>query len=78
MRSSYPLYLANKPVPLNTALPVTNKYTGETATLVALADQATIEHAIAAAAKAADACRRMTSFRRAAVLQHGRRGNCWS
>lgn len=38
MRTSYPYYLANEPVPANTDLAVTNKYTLEVATRVALAD----------------------------------------
>jgi hypothetical protein len=38
LRASYPYYLANEPVPANTDLAVTNKYTLEVATRVALAD----------------------------------------
>lgn len=70
LNESYPYFLANKPVPANTDLAVTNKYTGELATRVALADATVIDQAIAAAVRAADACRRMPSHARAAVLNH--------
>lgn len=70
LREKYPLYLANRPVQPNTDLVVTNKYTGEPATRVALAGQAEIEQAIAAAVEAAPAMRKLPSFKRAAILQH--------
>ena len=68
LKDTYPLYLANKPQSPNSDLEVTNKYTGEVATRVALADSAIIDQAISAAVKATDACRKMPSFARAAVL----------
>jgi acyl-CoA reductase-like NAD-dependent aldehyde dehydrogenase len=62
--------LANQAVYDNTGLAVMNKYTGEVATRVALADASVIDRAIGAAAAAAQVCRRMPSFARAAVLNH--------
>lgn len=48
LKDSYPYYLASEPVYANTDLAVTNKYTGECATRVALADVEVIDKAIAA------------------------------
>ncbi len=70
LKPEYPYYLANKPVQANTDLPVTDKYTGEVATRVALADAATIDQAIAAAEKTAPAMARMKSYQRQAILNH--------
>ncbi len=73
MQNSYPLYLAGKPIQPNTDLVVTNKYTGEPACRVALADAKTIDAAIAAIAAAAGAfekTRKMPAFRRREVLDH--------
>ena len=70
LKKNYPLYVANKPEFPNTDLAVTDKYTNETATRVAMADASTIDRAIAAASHAADACRKMPSHQRAAVLHH--------
>ncbi len=70
LKTSYPYYLANRPVAANTELAVTNKYTGEVATRVALADRAAIDQAIGAATAAAEPMRRMPAHARAAVLEH--------
>ena len=70
LKNSYPLYLANKPLAPNCDLEVTNKYTNQVATHVALADETTIDQAIAAAVNATDSCRRMPSFKRADILNH--------
>jgi acyl-CoA reductase-like NAD-dependent aldehyde dehydrogenase len=70
LQSTYPLYLANEAQQPNTDLAVTDKYTGEVATRVALADAATIDAGIAAAAAAAEPMARMASYERQAVLQH--------
>jgi acyl-CoA reductase-like NAD-dependent aldehyde dehydrogenase len=70
LKDSYPLYIANEAQSPNADLAVTNKYTGEVATNVALADAAMIDRAIAAVVDAAEACRRMPSYARADVLQH--------
>ena len=70
MKKKYPFYLANKPHAPNSDLEVTDKYTGEVATRVAIADTETIDKAIAAAVKAAEPMRKMKPFERQAVLNH--------
>ncbi len=70
LQESYPYYLANQPIAANADLEVTNKYSGKVATRVALADAAAIDTAISAAVEAQEACRRMPSHARAAVLHH--------
>ena len=70
LKDTYPLYLANEAQQPNTDLAVTDKYTGEVATRVALADSKTIDAGIAAAVEAAEPMRRMASYERQAVLQH--------
>ncbi len=67
---SYPMYVAGRPESPNLDLAVLDKYTGEVATRVPLADPATIDRAIAAAAAAAAPMRRLPSWKRAEVLQH--------
>ena len=67
---TYPYYLANRPVAANTDLEVTNKYTGEIATRVALADPAAIDAGIAAAEQATKAMRQMPAYARQDVLMH--------
>ena len=52
LRDKYPYYLAGKPVQPNTDLVVANKYTGEPACRVALADAKAIDAAIGAAVAA--------------------------
>ncbi len=70
LKPSYPYYLANEPIAANQDLVVLDKYSGEVATRVALADEVTIDRAISAAAGAAEAMRRLKSYERQAVLQH--------
>jgi len=70
LNDRYPYYLAGKAVAANGDVEVTNKYTGEVATRVALADAAAIDEGIGAAVEAAEACRKMPSYARAAVLGH--------
>ncbi|MCE9667116.1 aldehyde dehydrogenase family protein [Myxococcus stipitatus] len=70
LAESYPYYLANEPRRPNTDLPVTDKYTGEVVTRVALADAAAVEEAIAAAVRATGPMRRMPPHARRAVLEH--------
>ena len=70
LRETYPYYLANKPVQPNTDLVVTNKYTTEPATRVALADAKAIDAAIGAAVKAFERTRKMPAYQRQAVLNH--------
>ncbi len=70
LNESYPYYLANKPMQPNTDLVVTNKYTSEPATRVALANAATIDQAIAASVEAFDTMRKMPAYKRQDVLNH--------
>jgi acyl-CoA reductase-like NAD-dependent aldehyde dehydrogenase len=70
LRSQYPLYVANVAEQPNTDLVVTDKFTGQPATRVAMADAATIDRAIAAAVAAAAPMAAMASFERQAVLAH--------
>ena len=70
MEKTYPYYLANAPRRPNTDLEVIDKYSGETATRVALADGRAIEEAIAAAHRATGSMRRMRPYERRQVLQH--------
>ena len=69
-RTRYPFYLANEPQTPNVDLAVIDKYTGEVAAHVALADSSTIEQAIAAAAAAVEPMREMPSYQRREVLNH--------
>ena len=52
LRESYPYYLANEAAMPNTDLEVFDKYSGELATRVAMADASAIDAAIAAADQA--------------------------
>ena len=52
LKDHYPYYLANEPVAPNYDLEVLDKYSGEVATRVALADDAAIDKAVAAAVEA--------------------------
>jgi len=70
LRNQYPYYLAGRPVQANTDLAVSNKYTGEPACRVALADHDAIDKAIAAAVRAFEHTRKMPSYKRQAVLNH--------
>lgn len=70
LAENYPYYLANKAVFANTDLDVTNKYTQEVATKVALADAAVIDKAIAAAEKAQPALNKMPAYKRQQILEH--------
>ncbi len=70
MNTSYPYYLANEAQAPNKDLPVTDKYTGEVATHVALASADVIEEAIAAADAAAAPMRKMPPYERQAILNH--------
>ena len=70
LKETYPYYLAGEAVFANGDLPVANKYTGEIAARVALADAAAIDQAIGGAVEAFDELRRWPAHRRKAVLQH--------
>ena len=68
--ASYPMYVAGRPETPNLDLEVLDKYTGELATRVPLADPATIDRAIAAAEAAAEPMRLLPAWKRAEVLHH--------
>jgi acyl-CoA reductase-like NAD-dependent aldehyde dehydrogenase len=70
MKESYPYYIANRPETPNQDLEVVDKYTGQVATRVALADSVAIDRAIEAATQAALPMAQMAAFERQAVLQH--------
>jgi acyl-CoA reductase-like NAD-dependent aldehyde dehydrogenase len=70
LQESYPYFLANAPVSVNEHLAIHDKYTGEVATHVALADAEAIDQAIAAAAAAAEPMRKLPAYKRQAILYH--------
>ncbi|MDQ3034920.1 MAG: aldehyde dehydrogenase family protein [Myxococcota bacterium] len=70
LRPTYPFYVANEPEQPNTELEVTDKYSGEVVTRVALARAPDIERAIAAAVEAQRPLAQMPPYARQAVLQH--------
>jgi len=70
LKDAYPYYLANQPVQANTELEVLDKYTGNVATCVALADEAAIEAAIGKAVEATAPMRNLPAYQRQAVLYH--------
>ena len=70
LKEKYPLFLANKPQQPNQSLEVRDKFTGEIATRVALADAVMIDRAIAAATHAAEPMRRLAAYERQAILNH--------
>jgi acyl-CoA reductase-like NAD-dependent aldehyde dehydrogenase len=70
LQESYPYYLANKAVRPNQDLVVTNKYTGEVASRVAMADGAAIEAGIEAASASAATFAAWPAYRRQDVLMH--------
>jgi acyl-CoA reductase-like NAD-dependent aldehyde dehydrogenase len=70
MQSSYPYYLAGEPVAANEDLEVRDKYTGDVATRVALADAEAIDRAIGGAVRATEPMREMAPYERKAVLDH--------
>ncbi|SAK92625.1 aldehyde dehydrogenase family protein [Caballeronia ptereochthonis] len=70
-KTTYPYYLANEPVAANTDLQVTDKFSGEVATRVALADAKAIDEAIGLAVAAMPEMRGgFAPFKRQAVLEH--------
>jgi len=66
----YPYYLANEAVYASEDLEVMDKFSGQVATRVALADEVAIDRAIDAAVAAAEPMARMPAYERQAVLQH--------
>jgi acyl-CoA reductase-like NAD-dependent aldehyde dehydrogenase len=70
LKSEYPYWLANQPVAPNRDLEVRDKYSGEVAARVAMADRGAIDAAIAATVHAAEPMRAMPAYQRQAVLRH--------
>ena len=70
LQDSYPYYLANQIRKPNTDLEVIDKYTGEVATRVALADEAAIGEAIARAVEAVRPMQDLPAYGRQNILQH--------
>jgi acyl-CoA reductase-like NAD-dependent aldehyde dehydrogenase len=70
LKESYPYYLANKPVFANTDLEVTDKFSGEVATRVAMAGGPAIQEAFDKAAEAREAMQALPAYHRQEVLNH--------
>ncbi|MBT0586951.1 aldehyde dehydrogenase family protein [Alteromonas oceanisediminis] len=70
LQKAYPYFLGSKAVFANQDLKVTNKYTGEVATTVAMADADVIDKAIDAAEKSQAAMTAMRPYERQKVLDH--------
>ncbi len=70
LKKTYPYYIGNRPEAPNSDLAVTDKYSGEVATRVALADSAAIDRAIGLASRAAGAMAEMPAYERQSVLNH--------
>lgn len=70
LQDSYPYYLGNEPLTPNTDLEVTDKYTGDVATRVPLADPAAIDKGIELAVGAEKAMREFPAYARRDVLNH--------
>src|SRR5687767_11960425 len=70
LNKAYPYYLASEAVFANEDLEVTDKYTGEIATRVALADAKAIDAGIAAAVESQHAMQAFPPYKRQEVLNH--------
>ncbi len=70
LKPVYPYYLANQAVYANQDLIVLDKYSGEVATRVAMADSHVIDQAISAAVAAQHAMANMAAYERQQVLDH--------
>lgn len=70
LKSAYPYYLANQAIYANQDLAVTNKYTGEIVTRVALATEQAIDQALNAAVGAQQAMAQLPAYHRQQVLEH--------
>jgi acyl-CoA reductase-like NAD-dependent aldehyde dehydrogenase len=70
LNESYPFYIGNEPEAPNRDLEVTDKYSGEVATRVAMADSSVIDRAIGMAVEATEPMREMAAYERQAVLNH--------
>lgn len=70
LKDQYPLFLGNEPRQSEINLDVTDKYTGQVATRVAMADQATVDRAIALAERAAPRMAALKPYTRQQILYH--------
>ena len=70
IKEKYPFYLANKPEIPNLDLEVIDKFTGEVATRVPIADEATIDKAIEAAHQSFEGLKAMPAHKRQEILYH--------
>ena len=70
LKSAYPYYLANQAIYANDSLIVTDKYSGEIATRVAVADATVIDQALNAAVLAQKAMAQLPAYERQQVLEH--------
>jgi acyl-CoA reductase-like NAD-dependent aldehyde dehydrogenase len=70
LRETYPMYVANEAVTPNQDLEVLDKYSGDIATRVPLADQDTIDRAIQAAVDCMPQMTRLKAYERRDVLDH--------
>ena len=70
IKENWPYYVANKPCEPNHDLEVTDKFTGDVAARVALADTKAIEEGIAGCVAAAEPFAQMRPYERQQVLNH--------
>jgi acyl-CoA reductase-like NAD-dependent aldehyde dehydrogenase len=70
LKDRYPYYVANAPVYANADLSVTDKFSGRTATRVALANNDALDTAIARAVDAVEPMRELAAYERQDVLAH--------
>ena len=70
LRPEYPFFLGNKAVQKNKDLPVTDKYTGETVTYVAMANSLDIKKAIEQAEEAALPMANLAPYKRQEIINH--------
>ena len=70
IKENWPYYVANKPCEPNHDLEVTDKYTGDVAARVALADTKAIEDGIAGCVAAAEPFAQMRPYERQRILNH--------
>ena len=70
IKENWPYYVANKPCEPNHDLEVTDKFTGDVAARVALADTKAIEEGIAGCVAAAEPFAEMRPYERQRVLNH--------
>src|SRR5919106_1226527 len=70
MNRTYPFYVAGQPRLDGRDLVVTDKYSGNHAAIVKLADRKAVDQAIAVAVEAAPQMRRLAGHKRQAILGH--------